>query len=135
MKFTRVNEIETMYERRRVNVKLSARGSTFTFTRDLTACIVSILVTPVKVTLHWKSTLRNGPYQLTSNSFDFDTALETEFLYNSSYNARPYSQCLGNFYNLRFFVLFDKPSQPKLSSLPAHISIILCALSFLTLEG
>ena len=43
-KFTRVNEIETMYERPRVNVKLSARGSTFTFTRDL-PYIVSILVT------------------------------------------------------------------------------------------
>ena len=48
-KFTRINEIETIYERPRVNVKLNARGSTFTFTRDL-PYIVSILVTRVKFT-------------------------------------------------------------------------------------
>ena len=48
-KFTRINEIETIYERPRVNVKLSARGSTFTFTRDL-PYIVSILVTRLKFT-------------------------------------------------------------------------------------
>ena len=83
VKFTRVNEIETMYERRRVNVKLSALGSTLTFTRGLTACIVSILVTRVKITLHWKSDLRNGPYQLTCNTFNFDTALETEILFTT----------------------------------------------------
>ena len=34
VKFTRVNEIEAMYERPRVNVK-GEGGSTFTFTRDL----------------------------------------------------------------------------------------------------
>ena len=38
--FTRVNEIEAMYERSRVNVKVEAR-STFTLTSDL-SCIASI---------------------------------------------------------------------------------------------
>ena len=46
VKFTRVNEIEAMYERPRVNVKVE-RGSTFTFTRDL-PYIVSILFTRVR---------------------------------------------------------------------------------------
>ena len=45
VKFTLVNEIEVMYERPRVNVKVE-RGSTFTFTRDL-PYIVSILFTRV----------------------------------------------------------------------------------------
>ena len=46
--FTRVvNEIEAMYERPRVNVKLE-RGSTLTFTRDLSN-IVSILFTRVNL--------------------------------------------------------------------------------------
>ena len=58
VKFTRVNEIEAMYERPRVNVKVE-RGSTFTFRRDLPH-IVSILFTRVrtiKITRQWKSTL------------------------------------------------------------------------------
>ena len=46
--WTRVNKIEAMYERTRLNVKLE-RGSTFTFTRDL-PYIVSILFTRVKLT-------------------------------------------------------------------------------------
>ena len=46
VKFTRVNEIEAMYERPRVNVKVE-RGSTFPFTRDL-PYIVSILFTRVR---------------------------------------------------------------------------------------
>ena len=41
VKFTRVNEIETLYERPRLNVKVE-RGSTFTYARDL-PYIVSIL--------------------------------------------------------------------------------------------
>ena len=41
VKFTRVNEIETMYERPRLIVKVE-RGSTFTYARDL-PYIVSIL--------------------------------------------------------------------------------------------
>ena len=45
-KFTRVNDIEVVYERPRENVKVE-RGSTFTFTRDL-SYIVSILFTRVK---------------------------------------------------------------------------------------
>ena len=46
--FTRVvNEIEAMYERPRVNVKLE-RGSTLTFTRDLSN-IVSVLYTRVNL--------------------------------------------------------------------------------------
>ena len=48
VKFTRVNEIEAMYERPRVNVKVE-RGSTFTFMRDL-PYIVSISFTSVKFT-------------------------------------------------------------------------------------
>ena len=50
---TCINIIEVMYERLRVNVKVE-RGSTFTFTRDL-SYIVSILflrVKPVKVYVH-----------------------------------------------------------------------------------
>ena len=46
VKFTRVNEIETMYERPRVNVKVE-RGSTFTYTRDL-PYVVFILFTRVR---------------------------------------------------------------------------------------
>ena len=46
--FTRVvNEIEAVYERPRVNVKLE-RGSTLTFTRDLSN-IVSVLYTRVNL--------------------------------------------------------------------------------------
>ena len=55
VKFTRVNEIEAMYERPRVNVK-DERSSTFMFTRD-PPYIVSILFTRVKITRQWKSTL------------------------------------------------------------------------------
>ena len=44
--FTRVNEIEAMYGRSRVNVKVE-RGSTFTFTRGLSNT-ASILFTRVK---------------------------------------------------------------------------------------
>ena len=56
-KFTRINEIETIYERPRVNVKLSARGSTFTFTRDLPYIVISYarkvyVRTHVKITRH-----------------------------------------------------------------------------------
>ena len=43
---TRVNEIEAVYERPCVNVKVE-RDSTFTFTRD-PPCIVSILFTHVR---------------------------------------------------------------------------------------
>ena len=60
---TRVNKIETMYERSRVSVNVE-QGSTFTFTRDL-PYIVSISFTRVyftcvrkeKITRQWKSTL------------------------------------------------------------------------------
>ena len=45
--FTRVNEIEAMYERSHVNVKVEPR-STFTLTSDL-SCIASILFANVKV--------------------------------------------------------------------------------------
>ena len=45
--FTRVNKIEDMYDRSRVNLKVEPR-STFTFTRDL-LYIVSILNKGVKV--------------------------------------------------------------------------------------
>ena len=45
-KFTRVNDIEVVYERPRENVKVE-RGSTFTFTRDL-SYIVAILFRRVK---------------------------------------------------------------------------------------
>ena len=45
--FTRVNKIEDMYDRWRVNLKVEPR-STLTFTRDL-LYIVSILFTCVKV--------------------------------------------------------------------------------------
>ena len=48
VKFRRINEIEAMYERPSVNVKVE-RGPTFTFTRDL-PYIVSILFTRVKFT-------------------------------------------------------------------------------------
>ena len=47
VKFMRVNEIEEVYERPRVNVK-DERGSTFTITRYL-PYIVSILFTRVKL--------------------------------------------------------------------------------------
>ena len=45
-KFTRVNDIEVVYERPHENVKVE-RGSTFTFTRDL-SYIVAILFRRVK---------------------------------------------------------------------------------------
>ena len=45
--FTRVNKIEDMYDRSRVNLKVEPR-STFAFTRDL-LYIVSTLFTCVKV--------------------------------------------------------------------------------------
>ena len=48
VKFACVNEIEVMYEKSRVIVKVEC-GSTFTFTRDL-PFIVSILLTRVKLT-------------------------------------------------------------------------------------
>ena len=48
VKFTRVNEIEAMHERPRLNVNVE-RGSTFLFTRGL-PYIVSISFTPVKFT-------------------------------------------------------------------------------------
>ena len=47
-KFSAQNEIEAMYERLRVNVKVEG-GSTFTFTNDI-PYIVSILFTRVKCT-------------------------------------------------------------------------------------
>ena len=59
VKFTRVSEIEAIYERPGVNVTVE-RGSTFTFTRD-PPYIVSTLFyvrTHAKITLQWKSTLR-----------------------------------------------------------------------------
>ena len=46
--FTSVNEMQAMYERPRVNVKVERR-STFTFTRD-TSYIASSLLTRVKFT-------------------------------------------------------------------------------------
>ena len=47
MKVARVNRIEVMYERPRVNVKVE-QDSTFVFTRDFTY-IASILFTRVKI--------------------------------------------------------------------------------------
>ena len=62
VKFTCVNEIETMYERPRVNMKVE-RGPTFAFTRDLPYIVfflftrIKIYVrTQVKITRQWKST-------------------------------------------------------------------------------
>ena len=52
--FTRVNKIEVMYDRPRVNVKVE-RGSTFAFTRDL-PYIAFISLTCVKFT--YVSTLK-----------------------------------------------------------------------------
>ena len=46
VKFTRVNEIEAMYEMPQVNVRVE-RGSTFTFTGDL-PYIVSVLFRRVR---------------------------------------------------------------------------------------
>ena len=68
---TRVNKIETMYGRSRVNVKVEPR-STFTFTRGL-SYIASISFTRVKftcvrtkkITRQWKSTLS----QMTISSY------------------------------------------------------------------
>ena len=53
--FSRVNKIEAMCERSRVNVKVE-RGLTFTFTRDLPH-IASVLFTRVRteITRQWKS--------------------------------------------------------------------------------
>ena len=59
LKFTRVNEIEAMYERPRVNVKVE-RGSTFTFLRDPPYIIYTRKIyvrTHEKVMRQWKSTL------------------------------------------------------------------------------
>ena len=56
VKFTCVNEIEGMYERPPVNVKVELR-STFTLTLDRLS-IASILSTRVKVTRQWKSAFR-----------------------------------------------------------------------------
>ena len=63
----RVNEIEAIYERAHVSVKVE-RGSTFTYTRDL-PYIVSILFTRVKFTCLRTEKLRgsgNPPLRLIS---------------------------------------------------------------------
>ena len=63
----RVNEIEAIYERAHVSVKVE-RGSTFTYTRDL-PYIVSILFTRVKFTCVRTEKLRgsgNLPLRLIS---------------------------------------------------------------------
>ena len=66
VKFTRVNKMEAIYERPGVNVTVE-RGSTFTFTRDppqTLHCLYLIYArkiyvrTHAKITLQWKSTLR-----------------------------------------------------------------------------
>ena len=48
-----------MYERLRINVKVE-RGSTFKFTREH-PCIISIILTRVKITRQWKSTFTRHP--------------------------------------------------------------------------
>ena len=55
-RFSRVNEIEAMYEVSRMTVKFE-RGSTFTVTRDLSyiASIYSYARSHVKITQQWKS--------------------------------------------------------------------------------
>ena len=63
--FPCVNEIEAMYERSRMNVKVQ-RGSTFTYTRD-TPYIFSILFTRVKFTCLRTEKLREGGNQLRGN--------------------------------------------------------------------
>ena len=60
---THVNNIEVMYDRLPVNVKVE-RGSTFAFTRGLPYNIASILFTHVKITQQWKS---NFTSKLTEN--------------------------------------------------------------------
>ena len=59
--FTRVNEIEAMYGRSRVNVKVE-RSSTFTFTRGLSNT-ASILLTRVKFPCVRKEKLRDSGIQ------------------------------------------------------------------------
>ena len=59
--FTRVNEIEAMYGRSRVNVKVE-RSSTFTFTRGLSNT-ASILLTRVKFPSVRKEKLRDSGIQ------------------------------------------------------------------------
>ena len=58
---TRVNKIDTMYGRSRVNVKVEPR-STFTFTRDL-SYIASISFTRVNFTCVRTETLRDSGNQ------------------------------------------------------------------------
>ena len=59
---TRVNNIEVMYDRLPVNVKVE-RGSTFAFTRGLPYNIASILFTRVKFTHVRTLKLRNSGNQ------------------------------------------------------------------------
>ena len=61
VKLTRVNKIEAMYERPRVNVKVE-RGSTFAFTFGL-SYIASILFTRVKLTCVRMEKLRDSGNQ------------------------------------------------------------------------
>ena len=57
VKFTRVSEIEAIYERPGVNVTVE-RGSTFTFTRDPPYIVSTLFYVRTQITLQWKSTLR-----------------------------------------------------------------------------
>ena len=57
----RVNEIETMYERQCINVKIE-QGSTLLFLRDL-QYIVSILFTRIKFTCIYTKKLRDSANQ------------------------------------------------------------------------
>ena len=57
VKFRRINEIEVMYERPSVNVKVE-RGPTFTFTRDLPYIVSILFASVIKITGQRKSTLR-----------------------------------------------------------------------------
>ena len=66
VKFTGVNEMETMYERPLVNVKVERR-STFTFTRDFPYIVSPFIYaskiyvrTHVKVARQWKSTFTDS---------------------------------------------------------------------------
>ena len=87
VKFTRVNEIEAIYETLRINVKVE-RGWTFKFTLDL-PCIVSILFTRVKltcvrhakITRQWKSAITRNPYYLRAWSRPVGLCTKNMFLF------------------------------------------------------
>ena len=81
-KFISVNEVEAMYERSRVNVKVEPR-STFTLTRDR-PYIASILFTRVKITRQRKSTFKASHFVMWIK-FCNETHSEWEsFLYHAN---------------------------------------------------